>query len=52
MSCTVIRCFKRENYALLRRSFLLKLFNDIDLMELLRLIGKEFQDITAPKEIL
>ena len=28
------------------------MFNDIDLMELLRLIGKEFLDITALKDIL
>ena len=42
-------------YTLLKRllpSFLLKLLNYIDLMELLRLIGKEFQAITAPKDIL
>ena len=28
------------------------MFNDIDLMELLRLTIKDFQDITAPKYIL
>ena len=28
------------------------MINDIDLVELLRLIGNEFQDITAPKDIL
>ena len=46
---------KWSNYTLLRRqlpSFLLKLYNDIDLMELLRLTGKEFQLNTALKDIL
>ena len=55
MSCTEFIFSKVNNYTLLRRwlpSFLLKLFNDIDLMEFLRLIGKEFQDITALKDIL
>ena len=28
------------------------MFNDIDLMQLLRLIGKEFQNITAIKDTL
>ena len=43
------------NYTLLRRKlpiFFFKLFNDIDLMELLRLTGKEFQDITVLKDML
>ena len=55
MSCNplfksyAIILYLRDNILL---SFLLKLFNDIDLMGPLILIYNEFKDITALKEIL